>query len=376
MCQKDYPNCGDTLSISSKLGYAPYFNTTQARWGSTDYWVEVTTNRLKSWGFNSIGGWSAKVVEGKNGIYYAHLLDMLTTWQNHFNLPDIFGTDFQQRSLQIAQKECLTRANDEMLLGYQTDNELPWDKDFIAQYLTNQSNSTPDGYIATISFLESTYKVIGNLNKAWNINAGSFSDVVNHLKDPTLNKTQYQMDLSDFLFIVATKYFEVATQAIRKYDPNHLILGCRADVLPDPVIKAHIPYVDVIDLHSYADKPPIEFINHIWNLTHKPIMLGEFSFTAVDSNMPNTVGARAGNPFATQSQRTAAYLGYVKPLLSLPFVVGYHWWQWADEPSSGRWWDGEDSNYGLVHIDDEAYELLTDAMTTANAQANTWHKGG
>ena len=56
-------------------------------------------------------------------------------------------------------------------------------------------------------------------------------------------------------------------------------------------------------------------------------------------------------------------------------------WQWADEPGAsgsrslggGRWPDAENSNYGLVHLDDDAYGLLTEEMTRTNAKIEAIH---
>ena len=52
---------------------------------------------------------------------------------------------------------------------------------------------------------------------------------------------------------------------------------------------------------------------------------------------------------------------------------GWHWWQWVDEPRGGRWPDGENSNYGVVDINDEPYAALGDAMRTANHAAEAVH---
>ena len=37
-------------------------------------------------------------------------------------------------------------------------------------------------------------------------------------------------------------------------------------------------------------------------------------------------------------------------LAKLPYVIGFHWFEWFDEPAEGRKLDGENSNYGLVTI--------------------------
>lgn len=105
-------------------------------------------------------------------------------------------------------------------------------------------------------------------------------------------------------------------------------------------------------------------------------MVGEFSFTAIDSNLPNTKGARANHPYLTQRQRATGFTAYVEPLMSLPFAVGYHWWQYNDEPYLGRWPDGEDSNYGVVSQSDEPYTALVTEMMQTNARVPGLHAAG
>ena len=57
----------------------------------------------------------------------------------------------------------------------------------------------------------------------------------------------------------------------------------------------------------------------------------------------------------------------------MPFVLGYHWWGWADDCEQGRFPDLENSNYGLVHIDDDIYEEVTRQFTEINSQLATIH---
>ncbi|MFA0742841.1 MAG: hypothetical protein DFNUSKGM_002973, partial [Candidatus Fervidibacter sacchari] len=42
------------------LGYSPYNRNVQAKYGSEEKWAEATANRLKEWGFNTIGAWSSR----------------------------------------------------------------------------------------------------------------------------------------------------------------------------------------------------------------------------------------------------------------------------------------------------------------------------
>ena len=50
-------------------------------------------------------------------------------------------------------------------------------------------------------------------------------------------------------------------------------------------------------------------------------------------------------------ERAAGFERYVRRVLHDPAVVGYHWFQYTDQPKEGRF-DGENSNYGVVNIVD------------------------
>lgn len=87
--------------------------------------------------------------------------------------------------------------------------------------------------------------------------------------------------------------------------------------------------------------------------------------------MPNTQGA--GPKVPNQAARAQAYTDYVTRLESLPEAIGYHWFQWSDEPNEGRF-DGENSNYGLVTINDKPYAEFLGGVRAANAAAIASHR--
>ena len=97
--------------------------------------------------------------------------------------------------------------------------------------------------------------------------------------------------------------------------------------------------------------------------------MSEFGFRARDSGLPNTKGT--GPLLMTQTQRAAAYRRYIETLVGLPFVVGYHMFMWMDEPAGGQLF-GANSNFGLVHLSDDPYQVLTDAFT----EITRWRHNG
>jgi hypothetical protein len=179
-------------------------------------------------------------------------------------------------------------------------------------------------------------------------------------------------DKNEFVGLVAAEYARVTTEAIRRADPNHLVLGCRFAVYPgDLVVRAVGPHFDVISFHSYNPAAPVERLRQIHTLTGKPTMITEFSFKAMDSGLPNTKGA--AKPVATQQERADGFARYVEALADLPSCVGFHWFEYRDEPKEGRF-DGENSNYGLVKIDFAPWEALTARMKSVNSEIEARHQ--
>jgi hypothetical protein len=164
--------------------------------------------------------------------------------------------------------------------------------------------------------------------------------------------------------LAAAEYFRVTHDAIRAVDARHLILGCRfAGNAPEAVLKAMGGYVDVVSLNTYDVHAPADVVRAIHRVVGKPVLITEFGFRARDSGLPNTRGA--GAVLGTQQERAEHFERYVRELMALPMVVGYHWFEHSDQPAEGRF-DGENSNYGLVNIRDEPYDELVEVVERVN----------
>ncbi len=313
-----------------------------------DQWAVATTRQLRGWNFNTVGAWSAPQLY-QQGIAYAPVLDLAASVERDLWLKggvvDYFDPRFREVVERVAASACAPHANDPWLLGYFTDNELRWGKDWRSQD----------------SLLESYLKMPPR--SPGQARASAFVKA--------LGRAPTDQDRNTFAGLVASEYARITTQAIHRHDPQHLVLGCRFANYPgDDVIRAAGEYFDVISLHSYAPSAPQERLRQIARLTGKPAMVTEFSFKAMDSGLPNIKGA--GKPVATQSDRANGFTNYVQALAALPNVVGYHWFEYRDEPKEGRF-DGENSNYGVVKIDFSPWELLTARMTSVNAGLDRQH---
>jgi hypothetical protein len=332
------------------VNYAPESDHSPPPPADTGAWALRVARQLREWGFNTAGAWSARELDSA-GIAYSPVINMAASVQRDVWLKggavDYFSREFRETADRIAKAQCAPRADDPWLIGYFTDNELRWGPDWrskeslLESYLKMPEGSP--GFRAAAALLKSRGR--------------SAADLTDEDKDAFLERA-------------AAEYGRVTSEAIRRYDPNHMVLGCRfAGYAPEPVLRALAPYFEVFSYHSYTPKAPREALERLARITSKPTMVTEFSFKAMDSGLPNTKGA--AKPVATQQDRADGFAAYVEELAAIPSCVGYHWFEYRDQPAEGRRLDGENSNYGVVKIDGSPWEVLTARMKQVNAVLET-----
>ena len=369
-----------TADHAPALGYSPYEKNAAAKYGSKEAWADAAVQRLQGWGFNTAGAWSNPET-WRRGIAYTPIIDIVFhtggDWRTG-RFPDIFAPDFRGKVERRAEEVCRPLKEDPNLLGYFTDNELRWGPDWRSPKTLFHSfwemPAEAAGRQTVFNFTREHYGgSLDALNAAWGTSFESWekADALGSLDSVASSDGLAKVE-SAFLRLTAETYYRTAAEAIRKHDPNHAVVGCRHGGYAMPeVIESMRGYVDVVSYNHYGDDPPAETLERIHQMTGAPVMLTEFSFKAVDSGLPNTRGA--GDPVPTQKDRADGFEQYVTQLMRLPYVIGYHWFEHADEPAEGRF-DGENGNHGVVNIQDEPWEILTERMKQINAQAEAIHE--
>jgi hypothetical protein len=74
------------------------------------------------------------------------------------------------------------------------------------------------------------------------------------------------------------------------------------------------------------------------------------------------------------AERGVAYRYYVEQAAAHPALIGTSWFQWVDQPCTGRF-DGENYNIGLVDVTDRPYADLVEAMRTTHRRVQAVHAG-
>jgi len=325
-----------------ETGVCPYCVAVDSTYESREAWAETTSERLASWGFNTIGAWS-------DDQLFAPLMPYTELLNYGGGQSDYFSNEFMERVQEITADKVVPLKDDPNLVGWFLDNELKWGKDW------RSSRTMLDEYMM--------------------LEPGSPGREMAEL---------YEGDDEGFLFALATQYFLVTTAALRAVDPKHLILGARASSLsmPPQVPQAATPYLDVFSVNFYATVEglfdtlngqwgplvPIEnWLETYYELSGLPLMATEFSFRSSESDLPNTEPP-IYLTFDTQVERAAAYDEYVQSCFDAPYIVGQRWFEYVDQPIGGRF-DGENNNFGLVTVEDEPYDDFVEPVTVTNARA-------
>lgn len=226
-------------------------------------------------------------------------------------------------------------------------------------------------------------------NAYFGANFSQFDELLTSQTPPQPLNERGQKALTAFVREAAERYFRITAQAIRKYDPNHLNLGCRfAGDAPEPAWEMAGKYCDIVTVNLYPridlERGVVsgieEHLRKRYELCRKPIIVTEWSFPALDAKdsqgRPLPCKHGAGKRVDTQEQRARCYAIMQRTLSSLPFIVGSHYFMWVDEPALGiSSTFPEDSNYGLVNEADEPYPELTAIATKVNTQMVALHGG-
>ena len=199
--------------------------------------------------------------------------------------------------------------------------------------------------------LKTKYGEISRLNQAWGTAHASWEALLQSREAP--DKKKAREDLTAFYTRTAETYFRTVRDSIKTVAPNQLYLGCRFAWVNDLAARAAANYCDVVSYNLYR-RGVADFR---YPGGDKPLIIGEFHFGALDRGLFHTGLV----PVSNQAARARAYKEYVEGALNHPQFVGTHWFQWQDEPTTGRVYDEENYQIGFVDVADTPYRETIEA---------------
>ncbi len=344
------------------LQNSQYYDVSE-KYKSREDWAKDAVKRLKKWKFNTIGSWSDAATYYYD-LPFTVMLGIPSTTDHR--LVDVFDPMFIENVEATVASKCKRFRDAKYLIGYYVDNELPWYGD--VGWYTGHAPLLLDEYSRLPDNAPGRKKLEEFLQCAYGKSIDDFMKV---------RGAQSREAREQFAGLVADEYFSVICDTIRKYDPNHLILGVRfACNAPDGVARACGENCDIVSVNYYCKNMKVDrqLFDNYYFICKKPIMITEFSYRAMEnrSGDKNTKGADV--TVKTQADRATGFDKYVTQVMEFPYLVGYHWFDYFDQSPQGRSFDGENSNYGIVDIYDKEYEILTEQMKKTNKQADTVHK--
>ena len=401
----------------SALGHHPHEEKNDKRYPNREAWNSETLGRLQDWGFNLLAAGSETALRHR-GLAHTLFLSIgskvAVCGEDYYitphekrpctAFPNVFHPDFEAFCRYEAIRQCEPHVRDPWLFGYFLDNELAWwgrtwgDEGlrtglFDAVMKLGRKHSAK---FALRDYLKRHFA--GDLaacNRVFGTTLKSFDEVLalDALPGATGARQAVVGCKGGFTRLVAETYFGTITRAIRAVDPNHMILGSRfAGGRASPEVwEVAGKHCEILTFNYYGNvdldrevalgtdngmEPPLpEVFGRFHELGNRPMMITEWSFPALDAGLPSTKGA--GQRFRTQAERSKATRIYGETTLRMPFMVGYDYFMWVDEPALGITPEfPENSNYGLINEDSEPYAELVGMFTALHDRAAALRREG
>ncbi len=342
-------------------------------------WTNHTLERLQAWGFNTVGNWSEPALGAEKRVPYTIPLSIsgdyktistgLDWWGG---MPDPFDPRFAmatERAVAIAARD---HRDDPWLVGFFADNELGWagpGDDLKARYAlaygTLRLTTDVPAKRAFLKLLRDKYRNQQGLSKAWGIELPAWELMEDPGFEAPLPNPEHpaiEQDFQRFQRLFADTYFKTIADALNWHAPNHLLLGGRFAASTPEAVASCAQYCDVLSFNFYTREPQQGYDFTALRALDKPLLVAEFHF-----------GSRDRGPFwggvaevYKEEERGPAYAHFLERALAEPSIVGLHWFQYLDQPVTGRLLDGENGHLGLIGITDRPFQGFVEAVRKAN----------
>lgn len=339
--------------------------------GAKPDWPQQTTQFLRANYFNGFGAWSDAIAlrTTPKPLVYTVIGQLGAPGGVHSGFMTSFGdsigvtrsgighTHFTQDCLPVFHpgfaafcdkfaKPLAVLKNDPYLLGYFSDNELPLPNLDTYLALDPKDKAMASSRIAAQNWL--------NARKG------------REAKDADVTEA----DRSAWIEYVFDRYLSVTTEAIHRYDPNHMCLGPRfygRENRMAPVFRAAGKYLDVIGINDYGVWDSAGYKTQRWtDWSGKPVIVTEFYAKSMDSGLSNEGGA--GWIVETQKARGLFYQTFTLGLLESKNCVGWQWFKYTDDNGNKTAVSAtkSGSNKGIITIEGTPYTQLLDQMRAIN----------
>lgn len=365
--------------------------------GDQSRYLEDQVPRLKDWNFTTSGSWSGPAfhklnqrltAQGDEPFPSFQFIGFTTVGDQAFSLRnrdgvvndfgehamvDPFNPDWRAQADEKVKKMTSLYQGKSWLVGYFVDNEIQM------KNLTKYLHST---YCKKelVRWLKRKYQnEIDVLNDKWSSKQKSyryhsFEEIAENIPDRQ-PATSAKLDLKAFVRYLMRTYIDFTVNTIRKYDEDHLIISNRFAL--GNKTKGVAEVGDFIDLFEKYDivcanlyaasggsytPDQMALLQYLHEKTQRPLLIGEFSFHANESNIPLDVWGE--KIVGTMKERGEAYQRSMNSWANLPYMVGAHFYKWGNGYGPVGRYRGR--NAGIVNDQNEAYHPFVDIVAKTN----------
>ncbi len=287
---------------------------------------DMVISRMTNWGLNTIANWSNREIIDMNQKPFMLQLWGLGIGEGIMGLADVYTTNFESKIERAVQEYVTPYKENPWLIGYFTGNEPSW--------LGQESR------LCDLILDAKVDKPIKEVLKNYLIGGDT----------PERRKV--------FILNTFKTFLQSVEAAVRKHDPNHLTLGIRFGKIPeDEVLEICKEVFDVFSFNCYDLTPPKEDMDRVMKVTGLPMIIGEYHAGTINRGM-----AQALVQVENQEERGVAYRLYTEQAFDHPGLIGVAYFQWSDQDMTGRRYDGENYNCGLIDVTDRPYKDMVKSI--------------
>ncbi|MBP3331387.1 MAG: hypothetical protein J6K90_02300 [Tidjanibacter sp.] len=296
-----------------------------------DQWADMAVKRMSAWGLNT---------GSPRPQSFPYLGNMYMRVETIYGIQDVYADGYEEMIEQNVKNQMARTKDDPYLIGNFLQNEPSWleTEPRVCQLLLDDERDLP---------------------------------IKAELKKYLAENGDSDESRTEFIHATFRKHIETLCKYIRKYDPNHLILGIRfghSSVPHKNILQIVKDFSDVYAFNTYRLSPNKAYLDAVMEAVDMPMLNGEFHFGSIDRGMaPGLVQV------ANQQERAVAFRYFAENGFSHPALVGIAWFQYTDQGQMGRG-DGERYNIGLVDVTDRPYPIV-DGIRAASENLYKVHAG-
>ena len=327
--------------------------------------------RVAKWGFGGVGKWSPK---------YANVPVMPVL--GHYDVPnvvrhpDVFNAAVRARLTDSLTNQINSEIANPYIVGWSIGNEydeIVTTAETVAMLALGAA--VPVKMALVDQALSSLYQGdLGALAAAWKIKVATVNDAYAAKPSPPT------ADVEALRRFFANTYYRTLYQTVKAIDPNHLFLGWW--IVPNWWVNAEdwrmqAANTDVVGFDYYVPKFVEPYLDALIQETGKPVLIGEFSFPGAYGGWRGFDTTQySGNMTANDAESGNRYAQWVSDASAHPNVIGASWFEYRDEPITGRGPGfgpavviGEHAAFGLVDGTDKPKYDLVEKVLQGNTAA-------